>query len=282
MNAWNDEGYDALYFAADSSQYECVDILLKAGADVNNRTDDGETALLAAVTESNTNDEEKDRVKTVNILIKAGADVNIKNKRDQTTLFYASDYMCMNMLVEAGADVNITDYNGNNALHFLVNLDNDDKDYADYAKNYRQNVKRFLRAGIHINTFNKSQGKNVLAILLHYKYKYRDLYETADEIYYKDPMKLLYAAGETLDGTEEEKIPEVLKFEDEKLELKHICREAIRKHLLKLDPHQHLFGRVPRLGLPSILTEYLLFNQSLETSDSDDDDDSGDDNDPQN
>ena len=159
MNAWNDEGYDALYFAADSSHYECVEILLKAGADVNNRTNLGEIALLAAVMERNTNYKEKDRVKTVNMLIKAGADVNTKNKREQTALFYASDYRCMNMLLEAGADVNITDYDGNNALHFLVNLDNDDKDYADYAKNYRQNVKRFLRAGIHINTINTSQGK---------------------------------------------------------------------------------------------------------------------------
>ena len=84
---------------------------------------------------------------------------------------------------------------------------------------------------------------------------------------------LLYAAGETLDGTYVDKIPEELKFEDEKVELKQICREAIRKHLLKLDPHQHLFSRIPQLGLP-FLTEYLLFNQSL-----DDDDDSDDDND---
>ena len=75
---------------------------------------------------------------------------------------------------------------------------------------------------------------------------------------------LLYAAGETLDGAQEDKIPELLKFEEEKLEPKHICREAIRKHLLKLDPHQHLFSRIPKLGLPSIVTEYLLFNQSLE------------------
>ena len=39
-----------------------------------------------------------------------------------------------------------------------------------------------------------------------------------------------------------------------RLHLKHICREAIRKHLLNLDPHTHLFGRVPRLGLPTTNT----------------------------
>ena len=49
-----------------------------------------------------------------------------------------------------------------------------------------------------------------------------------------------------------------------KLNLKHLCREAIRKHLLKLDPHTHLFYRVPSLGLPSLLVEYLLYDMSLD------------------
>ena len=38
----------------------------------------------------------------------------------------------------------------------------------------------------------------------------------------------------------------------------------IREHLLHLDPHTHLFGRVPRLGLPAALTDYLLFNILIE------------------
>ena len=44
-----------------------------------------------------------------------------------------------------------------------------------------------------------------------------------------------------------------------------MCGEAIRKHLLDLDPHRHLFSRVPRLGLPRSLTEYLLYDMSLDT-----------------
>ena len=77
----------------------------------------------------------------------------------------------------------------------------------------------------------------------------------------------LYAAGETLDGSEEAEIPKELKFEEEKLELKHICREAIRKHLLKLDLHSNLFGRVPRLGFPEAVNQYLLFNTNLDDKD---------------
>ena len=88
---------------------------------------------------------------------------------------------------------------------------------------------------------------------------------------------LLYAAGEMVNdpvslchhnyqvsSSDLCDLLEELKFEEEKLELKHICREAIRKHLLKLDPHLNLFGRIPRLGLPNALNMYLLFNVSLE------------------
>ena len=39
-----------------------------------------------------------------------------------------------------------------------------------------------------------------------------------------------------------EDLPEELQFEEETMELKHICREAIKKHLLKLDLHSNLFG----------------------------------------
>ena len=51
-----------------------------------------------------------------------------------------------------------------------------------------------------------------------------------------------------------------------KFSLQHLCREAIRKHLLELDPHAHLFSRVPKLGLPKSLTEYLLYYKSLDFS----------------
>ena len=80
-----------------------------------------------------------------------------------------------------------------------------------------------------------------------------------------DLCLLLYAAGETLDGPiDAEKLPDCLRFDDLQLMLKHICREAIRKHLLSLDPHTHLFYRIPRLGLPSSLNRYLLYNTSLD------------------
>ena len=75
--------------------------------------------------------------------------------------------------------------------------------------------------------------------------------------------------GEGVDDHEMDMIPKELQFEEEKLQLKHFCRMAIREHLLKLDLHHHLFGRIPRLGLPSSLTSYLLFCMSLHDDDDD-------------
>ena len=71
---------------------------------------------------------------------------------------------------------------------------------------------------------------------------------------------LLYAAGETIDETKVQ-VPDFLKPPD--LNPKHLCRETIRKHLINIDPHQHLFRRIPQLGLPSLLTKYVLFSMSL-------------------
>ena len=265
VNIMNDDLKDALFFAADSSHYECVKILLKAGADVHGRT--GEAILLAFKPKSH-----HVSVKIVKRLIKAGANATPINIQ----LFCTSDYRCMNMLLEAGADVNITDYDGSTVLHFWLN-----RNYLRNEKNCLQCIKRLLRAGIRINMPKGwLLGKTTLQILLDYKNIYKDD-DPKTEIY-KKHVYLLYAAGETLDGTEGKKIPEELKFEEEKLKLKHICREAIRKHLLKLDRHANLFVRVPDLGLPRILTEYMLYDQSLDKDnddgDSDNDDDDVDDN----
>ena len=60
------------------------------------------------------------------------------------------------------------------------------------------------------------------------------------------------------------KVCKYIPGKDPDLSLKSICREAIRKHLINIDPHQHLFGRILQLGLPSSVAEYLLYNMSLD------------------
>ena len=80
---------------------------------------------------------------------------------------------------------------------------------------------------------------------------------------------LLFASGEMVNTEQIEEIKNsghafVISrcFEDD-LDLKHLCREAIRKHLTNLDPHRHLFGRITQLGLPKAIVEYLLYDVSL-------------------
>ena len=60
------------------------------------------------------------------------------------------------------------------------------------------------------------------------------------------------------------------------LNLKHLCRKAIREHLLRISDMQ-LFITVPTLGLPWNITDYLLYNKTLDDDDDDNDDDDDDD-----
>ena len=58
----------------------------------------------------------------------------------------------------------------------------------------------------------------------------------------------------------------VLDYLDKReINLKELCRESIRKHLLQLNLHQCLFSKIPQLGLPKLLTQYMLCNMSLDT-----------------
>ena len=278
VNRRDETGWTPLITAAwhachvsESESAKCLDMLIKAGADVNAKNSDGETALIFIAL--------YDLVESVKALIEAGADVNAgRSIAGRTALFFASESKCVDVLLEAGADVNITDDDGNTALHLSVHLDDDDDDGDDDDKDYvgynifwhHQNVKRLLRAGIHINKFNTTKSTNALETFLDYKDQDADPFT-------EDSIKILYAAGETIDGSEGDEVLQELQSEDEKLELKNICREAIRKHLLKLDLHSNLFSRIPELGLPSILTEYLLYNQSLDDDDDEEDDDKNDD-----
>ena len=289
-----DGKYDPYFYIEHDLYVEAVNILVEAGADVNAETKDGSTPLLSAANDG--------YVKCLQALLEAGADVNRgRNWEGETALICAArsehysrldkleseadvkticvHYKCLELLLEAGADVNATDNDNCNGL-LLVGCYEYDDFYIKYMMRYPTFIRRLLRAGIHINKFSRSKRQNALGIFLDYKFKYqnaREYFITSRGIEYgvnyEPAMMLLYAAGETLEGTDVEKIPEELMFEEEKLQLKHMCREAIRKHLLKLDPHQHLFVRIPRLGLPSALNKYLLFNQSLDDDKDDDEDD---------
>ena len=125
-----------------------------------------------------------------------------------------------------------------------------------------------LSAGALVNIRNSS-GKNALE---YYLTESRPLRRPR-----KNVMILLYAAGEKVNpvtvgtpdwfrmqnGEKEFDIDTYLELTHSKLCLRHMCREKIRTRLIEMNPYLHLLERIPRLGLPSMLTSYLLFHVNL-------------------
>ena len=228
-----------LIYAAENGRTKCLKVLLKAGADVN-KSDEFGTALKYAICSGSYD--------CAYALSEAGADVNNGN-----LLYYAASYnrfKCEELLIKSGVDVNLPCKDGC-AIIFMA-----------AEENRTEFVKLLLQAGAKINTKNKL-GQNALT---NYIAKGKPVKENM--------CTLLLAAGETVDVTtlkrrsrfdrllEEVSVPDFLLYESFTFSLKGRCRQVIRKHLLDLDPHKHLFYRVPTLDLPPTLSAYLLYNMT--------------------
>ena len=180
---------------------------------------------------------EHGRDKCVELLINKGADVNSTDEKGQTALLCSArsgKFDCMEIMLKAGADVNICDDVGWTALASAGHFD------------HTQCVILLLKAGAYINNiFNKDVDEKL-------------------RVTSKETATVLYAAGQSLDLSMLADLEGICKENDLTRGLKDLCRSAIRRHLLQINPHQHLFNRTPRLGFPSLLTEYLLYNVSLD------------------
>ena len=65
-------------------------------------------------------------------------------------------------------------------------------------------------------------------------------------------------------------------LEPDELCLQSVCRKAIRSHMLNVNL-VNLFIRIPHIGLPALLTDYLLYGQSLDEDDWEENNDTNDD-----
>ena len=224
-------GDTAFIIAAWEGLDSTIKCLIDAGADLNTRGENGRTALIQALEEKSCYHDN-----CVQHLIKAGADVNILNECKETALILAVKHGRLHhvdAIIKAGADVN---YQGRTLLKYVV------------EQGASATLQMLFREGLEINSSRPS-------ILTYYLKKFKGKEK-------REIVLILAAAGEKIDATSRVQIPLYL-MPERMPHLKHLCREAIREHLLKLDPHAHLFGRVPRLGLPSLMTDYLLYNVSL-------------------
>ena len=241
----NEKGESALMQAIQRAHYGCMEILIKAGAIMPQESEEFEgqyahNALCCAA--------QNGRHKALTALINAGVLVNNNNpiKPRQRGIFWTpSQVQRISPLIYAADKV------GQRILYlsdpFATNPDNNDSDYLIC-------VIKLLKAGIQINKENE-QSRNALELHLLRQGMGFD----------KDIVEILYVAGEKIHPSKLAlTIPGFLQLDELRLCLKHLCREAIRKHLIDIDPHEHLFGRIPRLGLPDSISSYLLYDISLE------------------
>lgn len=127
INVRNEKGYTALMLASPNtntcSTYETVEILLKHGANVNEKCSVGCTALVLSSTNLKNSDEN-----TLKILLKYGADVNLANKYNGTALMYViinvGNYENINetikVLLDYGAKINLQDNCDSTALMYAI------------------------------------------------------------------------------------------------------------------------------------------------------------------
>ena len=107
-----------LHFTVRSKHDKCMEVLLEAGTDVNQRNYSTLTPLMIAAYQ--------DYVDGVQKLIQAGADVNRRGDNDKTALILAGSEghdRCVELLLNAGADANVLTSSGKKhftALHAAV------------------------------------------------------------------------------------------------------------------------------------------------------------------
>ena len=279
----------ALMLAVRNGHHQCAELLIDAGADVNKKNNLGFTALMSAgLLKSNS--------RCYEILIKAGADVNVVNRVGQTAVHFATflnNHEGMEMLLDAGADVNASDTNDRTPLitaAFFVSLPCIDllvkagagvNKVEYYGKTALMSVGlmsehlpdykclyRLLQAGSpvikcqHYSMYDMNASEQHIAM---YGINCRD----------EKLLCALHAAGEVVEGTYVRKadynkpVPDyVQELNRPEGNLKDMCRRAIRKHLMELSP-VNLFCKIPQLGLPKLMENYLLYGVNLDINDDD-------------
>lgn len=104
-------GIESIYNS--SNDCKLAKVLIKAGADLNYKDSNGQTALMYCIYSKN--------FKLLKLLVKAGADLNIKNNNGMTALLiaaYSNKRRYAEYLIKAGADKTIKNNNGEDYYSF--------------------------------------------------------------------------------------------------------------------------------------------------------------------
>lgn len=137
INAFDSEGFTALYLAAGNHHPSIVHTLLKAGANVElGREDDGETPLINSASDTyliyqkpgySVDTIKVRQIKVIETLIKAGANVNAKTTESWNALTAAANannVEIAKILLSAGANINTRDKWGDTELNRATEMGN--------------------------------------------------------------------------------------------------------------------------------------------------------------
>lgn len=153
-----------LMYAAYCATDEVVSFLIKKGAKVNSKNEEGKTALMYGPSK---------------VLISAGADVNAKDNKGKTALMYAaynSGKGSVDLLIKNKANVNTKDNYGNTALLYAIHsytykgsswsidyswtdgaIGSTIKEYEDnFSPSFHELIKLLINNGANVNIKNKS------------------------------------------------------------------------------------------------------------------------------
>ena len=123
INAYDVKGDTALHITSQYGHLSVVNLLIKAGADIEFKTEDlGQTPLILAASNlasAKYNGFDQDVIKTIRFLVRAGANVNAQDNDGWTALVGAANagnIEATKILIKAGANVNAQDHDGNTTL----------------------------------------------------------------------------------------------------------------------------------------------------------------------
>ena len=251
VNHVNHQMESALGFAGYFGNAELGKLLVEAGADVNIRNKSGETALIQTAKGGHT--------EYTRLLLVAGADVNTFDKHKFTPFTHVScsgHLDLLKILIDAGANVNHKCEHGLTAtmyaaqsgkykcLEFLIKLSGHCPSILPFirftpstAKDNENTIKVLLRAGMKVNVPNHENNNVLCSQILYADWLDNIRGDLNGHVIHYRRCMLLYAAGNAVDGTivegtvldkmKQASVPEYLLFKDLKLDLKHLCREAV-------------------------------------------------------
>ncbi len=244
----DDEARTPLMLAAIIGDQMCLGLLLQAGADVNVTDMYGNTALVLAA--------KYGHCRCLEAFVKAGANVNHVNALQNTALILATrnnHVDCVNALLWSGADVNAA--NACDLTGFMWEAENGNK---LCFKIYKDRERRGNSRGI----FRICQTALGIAMVQEQEPCVRLLLAAGADVNEPAWCKGHRSGLRYMLRVKNSKTLKHLPVDPEdKFSLRHICRELIRHHLMKMNSIS-LFVRVPQLGLPKSLASYLVYDVS--------------------